>query len=181
MRPRGESRSSPSSTKVGQVAVQKPQCTHLRRIRSLRAVSGSASCARVKLVCMALTHPPRIEETLGIEAFLHALRQGGERGWLGLEDRHRCPHRLGCADQGGVTTTGIEGAAHEKMVGIGRGWQGEPDEAARPVVKYIRLAALGIDAADNRGPCRRRAGDTPDDRITSCIEGSAIAHLGPKG
>jgi len=39
MRPRGLSRSSPSSTKVGQVAVQKPQCTHLRRMCSLRAVS----------------------------------------------------------------------------------------------------------------------------------------------
>src|SRR5258707_13709495 len=55
MRPRGLSRSSPSSTKVGQVAVQKPQCTHLRRICSLRAVSGSLSWARVKLVCIRET------------------------------------------------------------------------------------------------------------------------------
>jgi len=53
MRPRGLSSSSPSSTKVGQVAVQKPQCTHLRRIFSDSAVSESASCARLKLVCIA--------------------------------------------------------------------------------------------------------------------------------
>ena len=52
MRPRGLSSSSPSSTKVGQVAVQKPQCTHLRMMDSEEAMSGSASWAGEKLVCI---------------------------------------------------------------------------------------------------------------------------------
>ena len=40
MRPRGESSSSPSSTKVGHVALQKPQWTQARRIFSASAVAG---------------------------------------------------------------------------------------------------------------------------------------------
>src|SRR5690349_24207052 len=52
MRPRGLSSSSPSSTKVGQVAVQNPQWTQVRSTVLDEAVSGSRSCSAVKLVCM---------------------------------------------------------------------------------------------------------------------------------
>jgi hypothetical protein len=51
MRPRGLSSSSPSSTYVGQVAVQKPQCTHLRKIGSLAATVGLSSWRALKRVC----------------------------------------------------------------------------------------------------------------------------------
>ena len=52
MRPRGLSSSSPSSRKVGQVAVQKPQWTQVRSTWLEAAVSGSRSCSAVKLVCI---------------------------------------------------------------------------------------------------------------------------------
>src|SRR3954447_20223648 len=52
MRPRGLSNSSPSRRYVGHVAVQKPQCTQVRRIFSDDCIAGSLSCSGVKLVCM---------------------------------------------------------------------------------------------------------------------------------
>src|ERR1700709_417966 len=52
MRPRGLSSSSPSSRKVGQVAVHMPQWTQVRSTPLEDAVSGSRSCSTVKLVCM---------------------------------------------------------------------------------------------------------------------------------
>src|SRR3712207_1593673 len=52
MRPRGESSSSPSSRYVGQVAVQKPQWTQVRRIFSDDCIAGSRSCSGAKLVCI---------------------------------------------------------------------------------------------------------------------------------
>src|SRR5262245_33981408 len=73
MRPRGLSRSSPSNTNVGQVAVQNPQCTHLRRICSLRAVSGSVSWARVKLVCIRSENLRRVTHIYSFGRLLDSL------------------------------------------------------------------------------------------------------------
>src|SRR6516225_7926237 len=69
MRPRGESRSSPPSTYVGQVAVQNPQWTQLRRIFSHSAICGSASCARVKEVCIPEDRGQRTENRRQIAEF----------------------------------------------------------------------------------------------------------------
>src|SRR5436189_4856975 len=52
MRPRGLSRSSPSTWYVGQVAVQKPQCTHLRRMASASRPSGVSRMKSASSVCM---------------------------------------------------------------------------------------------------------------------------------
>src|SRR3954462_10565655 len=52
MRPRGLSRSSPSTWYVGQVAVQKPQCTHLRRMASASRPSGVSRMKSARRVCM---------------------------------------------------------------------------------------------------------------------------------
>src|SRR4051794_1684181 len=69
MRPRGLSSSSPSSRYVGQVAVQKPQCTHVRRIFSDDAIAGSRSCSGAKLVCIGslfqARHPGRAKRDQG--------------------------------------------------------------------------------------------------------------------
>src|SRR5262245_30376533 len=53
MRPRGPSSSSPSSWYVGQVAVQKPQCTHLRRMASASRPSGVSRMKSASSVCTA--------------------------------------------------------------------------------------------------------------------------------
>src|SRR3982751_5810142 len=53
MRPRGLSRSSPSTWYVGHVAVQKPQCTHLRRIASASRPSGVSRMKSASSVCIA--------------------------------------------------------------------------------------------------------------------------------
>src|SRR3954468_3559875 len=53
MRPRGLSRSSPSTWYVGHVAVQKPQCTHLRRIDSASRPSGVSRMKSASSVCIA--------------------------------------------------------------------------------------------------------------------------------
>src|SRR5919201_754444 len=52
MRPRGPSRSSPRTWYVGQVAVQKPQCTHLRRIESASRPCGVSRMNSARLVCI---------------------------------------------------------------------------------------------------------------------------------
>src|SRR3954465_5428656 len=51
MRPRGPSSSSPSNWYVGQVAVQKPQCTHLRRMASASRPSAVPANSGERWVC----------------------------------------------------------------------------------------------------------------------------------
>src|ERR1700730_14295411 len=87
MRPRGLSSSSPSSTKVGEVALQNPQWTQVRRIFSASAVAGFLSCAREKLVCILTFHPhaSRLQDSIWIDRRLQPPRQTSECLRLRLE------------------------------------------------------------------------------------------------
>ena len=53
-----------------------------------------SSCLRALVVnkfpLHPLIHPPRIENTVGVEAVLYALAQGGEGGGLGVENGGAC-------------------------------------------------------------------------------------------
>ena len=60
MRPRGPSSSSPSNTYVGQVEMQNPQWTHLRRMSLATWMLRSVNWAGEKLVCMLLLSFPDI-------------------------------------------------------------------------------------------------------------------------
>src|SRR3546814_7609552 len=74
-------------------------------MRSDSATSGSASWARVKLVCMDLEardHAPGVQNALGIEAILHPLGQCRHRAVLRLEHRRRRAQLQRRADQRGV-------------------------------------------------------------------------------
>src|SRR3984957_5543726 len=64
MRPRGPSSSSPSSWYVGQVALQKPQCTHLRTMACASSPCGVPSNSGVKCVC---TRSELGVQTAGVE------------------------------------------------------------------------------------------------------------------
>src|SRR5258708_29342489 len=121
MRPRGESSSSPSSTYVGQVAVQNPQCTQARRIFSEDATCGASSCVMEKEVCVGyvafwsrkitrcrpgrtITSRPRphaggIEPAFGVEAPVHALGQSAKSRILRGKDGIRRAHRRGRANE----------------------------------------------------------------------------------
>src|SRR3954467_2558074 len=112
MRPRGLSSSSPNNKYVGQVAVQKPQWTQVRRIFSDSATSASASCASVKLVCTsdALEHAAGIEHALRIERALHFL--GQRLRSVGFENLGLAAFRFGRAHQGRVTAATLEGPPH---------------------------------------------------------------------
>src|SRR3569623_3685796 len=92
MRPRGLSSSSPSNREVGQVAVQKPQCTHERRMASASRPSGVSFTASLSDVCIIKLytiandwrlrrriHPPAIEDPLGVES-LHPAQLHGQQG-----------------------------------------------------------------------------------------------------
>src|SRR6267378_921104 len=76
MRPRGPSFSSPRSRYVGQVAVQKPQCTHLRRMASASRPSGVSRMKSARAVCISefpsqlRIHAAAVENSLRIELAL---------------------------------------------------------------------------------------------------------------
>src|SRR3974390_629420 len=94
MRPRGLSSSSPVSWKVGQVAVQKPQCTQARRIFCDCAMSGSSSKAFGKCVCIGSelrAEAAALQNLRGIEAFLHAAGERRKRGRLRLKTADASP------------------------------------------------------------------------------------------
>src|SRR5690606_2351005 len=76
----------PSVTWVGQVAVQKPQWTHLRRIFSEVATCGSASCSGVKLVCISGGPPRGGRWHTPLCPAGHLPHKGGDR--LGARPRH---------------------------------------------------------------------------------------------
>src|SRR5579885_3846075 len=66
MLPRGLSTSAPNKTKVGQVAVQNPQCTQVRKILLDSAISGSRSRSGAKFVRMLGYTPANIRPGLRI-------------------------------------------------------------------------------------------------------------------
>src|SRR5690349_24438653 len=83
MRPRGLSRSSPSSWYVGQVAVQKPQCTHERRIASASRPSWVSLYSGARFVCMALLYEAaEVEHGVGVE---HGLQLAMDLRQCGVE------------------------------------------------------------------------------------------------
>ena len=71
MRPRGPSSSSPSSWYVGHVAVQKPQCTHARRIASASRPSGVSRYSVERVWSASGLQASGMHEPSGIE---HAAR-----------------------------------------------------------------------------------------------------------
>src|SRR3954471_10880313 len=138
MRPRGLSSSSPSSTYVGQVAVQKPQWTHERRICSETAMSGSASWARVKLVCIwsshAGVHAAGVEDAYRVERVLEAAAEHHYRLRLGLEYRHGETDVMGGAHQCGMAADARNRAAHRGHTRVPSATTGDPEQPAAPVV-----------------------------------------------
>ena len=104
MRPRGPSSSSPSSRYVGHVAVQKPQCTHARRIASASRPSCVSRMKSASAVLQRAIRKPGIEaaavqDTRGIE---HRLEPA-------MELVQRCGQRMKGAD-------GLVGRAKERRV-----------------------------------------------------------------
>src|SRR6478609_1719454 len=130
MRPRGLSSSSPSSTYGWQVAVQKPQWTHERRIFSETAMSGSASCARVKLVCILESHTgvhaAGVEDAFGVERLLEAAAEHHYRLRLGLEHRHGETDVIGGAHECGMATDARNGTPHGRCTRICSRATGDP-------------------------------------------------------
>src|SRR3546814_6867804 len=100
MRPRGLWRSSQSKKEGGQVAVQKPQCTHLRITASDVRIAGSASCSGAKLVCMRLPQETAgLENTSGIERAAYPGLQGRDLWVAGMLRWHGSPYRFGRTHQ----------------------------------------------------------------------------------
>src|SRR5438552_19065342 len=97
MRPRGLSSSSPRRSYVGQVARQKPQCTHLRRIASASIPAGVSRIQSARRVCISgraypwseAVHAIGIENAFGIEGALQAPVDLGDRGLQRMEDAER--------------------------------------------------------------------------------------------
>ena len=151
----------------------------------LRAVSGSASWARVKWVSRhpsgsSARDPSRIEEALRIEALFYARGERRQGCRLRLEHLYRRAHGLGRANERGVTALGADGAAHDRMIGVGAGWKSQPDETAGPVIECLGRRALRLDARDNGRPFGRRAGNLPDDGVGCRLERCHVAHLAPE-
>src|SRR5580704_8011453 len=136
MRPRGESSSSPSSTKVGQVALQKPQWTQARRIFSDSAVAGFLSCAGEKFVCISKfrPHAARLQNSIRIERRLQPPRECGEPLRLRLEHREFRAHFAWSADQGRVPAAMLrDRLTNEARRSAGARIEREPKQAARPI------------------------------------------------
>src|SRR5690606_666733 len=107
MRPRGPSSSFPSSRYVGHVALQKPQCTQVRRMRSASAACSRELAKSENWVCMASElglHATGVEYVIGDHPRLEAAEQsqhGGRQRVEGLldvsgrETGGMAPHRFG--------------------------------------------------------------------------------------
>src|SRR5438067_442496 len=90
MRPRGLSRSSPSTWYVGHVAVQKPQCTHLRRIDCASSPSGVWRMKSASSVCMAsYTFPVKLLAWLLLIASMASFVYGVARWRKRLQEQER--------------------------------------------------------------------------------------------
>src|SRR5208282_4663540 len=130
MRPRGESSSSPVSRNVGQVAVQKPQCTQARNIFSDRAMSGSARAASEKCVCIALelrAQAAALQNMRGVETFLDAPRQRRQRRRLRLEHIDRRANLGARANERRVAAEARHYIPQHRGVSIWRGFKTQPN------------------------------------------------------
>src|SRR3954468_7060125 len=81
MRPRGLSRSSPSTWYVGHVAVQKPQCTHFRRMASASRPSGVPRMKSASSVCIGGGYTFRMKVVIWL-ALLGIVAGFGYAFWL---------------------------------------------------------------------------------------------------
>src|SRR3954453_5780479 len=84
MRPRGLSRSSPSTWYVGHVAVQKPQCTHFRRMASASRPSGVPRMKSASWVCIGGGYTFRMKMVIWL-ALLGIVAGFGYAFWLVLK------------------------------------------------------------------------------------------------
>src|ERR1700730_2876030 len=132
MRPRGESSSSPSSTKVGHVALQKPQWTQARRIFSASAVARFSSCAREKFVCISnlRPHAARLQNRIRIERIFQPPRECGKPLRLRLE------HRDFPAGFGRRADQGVLPAARGKVSSASQ--TKPPDQSNKVLASYAR-------------------------------------------
>src|SRR5208283_310598 len=138
MRPRGLSSSSPVKRKVGQVAVQKPQCTQARRIFSDCAMSGFSRRAGGKCVCIGSelrAKPAALQNMRGIEAFLHAAGERCERGRLRLKDADAGSDLVTRAQKRRLAVELFRERAQHAGLRVLRALKAKPDEAARPVIE----------------------------------------------
>ena len=141
MRPRGLSSSSPSSTKVGQVAVQKPQCTQVRSTWLLDWIAGSRSCSAVKLVCMRLTVPrtcrPGLRMPMRVHRRLDPARDAGQRRRLRRDHVDRGAHAAP-APRSSVQVPPAAPRAAATAASCSPGAPGDPDQPAAPIQKAAR-------------------------------------------
>src|ERR1700737_1932522 len=182
MRPRGESSSSPSSTKVGQVALQKPQWTQARRILSASAVAGFLSCTGEKFVCISKfrPHAARLQNSIWIERRLQPSRQSGEPLRLRLEHRDHRASLLRGADQGRMPAAIFPNRLTNEACGrAGARIEREPDQAARPIEQGFGVMRAGNRLGDFRSGGWRN-GNFPDDFFAWIGERRDIADGPPK-
>src|SRR3954466_2396747 len=117
MRPRGPSSSSPSSWYVGQVAVQKPQCTHLRRMASASRPSAVPANSGERWVCTSEVgeQAAAVEDAGRVELLFQLALDAIERRLRRREARNL---RGACrAEQGGVAPCCTGNASHGLRIG----------------------------------------------------------------
>src|SRR5687768_16529528 len=132
MRPRGLSSSSPSTWYVGQVAVQKPQCTHLRRMASASAPSAVPANSGERWVCTGSeigVEPAAVEDAVRVELALELAMDAIQRRSKRMEARRACAARRS-PEQRGVAARLPGHAAH--VLGV-HGIGGDPALAALPL------------------------------------------------
>ncbi len=183
MRPRGLSSSSPSSRKVGQVAVQKPQCTQVRMIFSDDGVVGRGELVggeaglhqRLSYIRPGLKMPcgSNCRWILRVRA-----STAGASGWNGASVARTAK---GARIEGGVAVAADQGGEDPPdLLGAGvlRPRDFEPDPAAAPVVEAAALRAPRPGA--RRRPRPWRAGPTASRRCCRRRRRSCLGDLLPE-
>src|SRR4051812_140436 len=141
-------------------------------MRSASAMFGSASCAKLKEVCMLLRcldghvvarlkrsypgpHPSGIEHPFWVEALLHSLGQSGERWLLPRKNVNGCAHAGGCAHEKGVSPRRPHRARDYRCSGIVAGGKRHPDQTACPIEQESRARLLEHAGSKLGGPAGR--------------------------
>src|SRR5580765_408228 len=147
MRPRGPSFSSPRSRYVGQVAVQKPQCTHFLRMASASMPSGVSLMKSARAVCISefssqvQVHAAAVEDALRIELALELLVYLHER----RRKRLKHPDRLVAAPkERSVPAGALRRLANGARVGV----RMQPAQGPAPL---DQLLALKLERRRGRG------------------------------
>src|ERR1041384_69010 len=162
MRPRGPSFSSPRSRYVGQVAVQKAQCTHLRKMASASRPSGVSRMKSARAVCISKfpsqlrVHPPAVEDALRIELPLELLVDLHEGRGERLKNADRF---VAAAKQRGVTARPFRRIADGARVGA----RAKPAQRSAPLDERLPGKLEGRRGRRNRDAPQRRV--VPEKRI----------------